>query len=306
MKKVLSISLGSPARDHVVRCKLLDQEIEIERRGTDADFRKAVELFRAYDGVVDAFGVGGIVFFMRVDGRRYHWRDARQIRDAIRVSKVGDGNRVKPLLERRAVAALDRHLRTQDGRSLSQMSALVTAAVGRYDLATALRAAGCGMTYGDFMFGLGAPLPVHSLRAVQAVGAVMLPVITRLPFRWFYDLGDDQLAEPDEKFGKYYERHDIIAGDFLQIRSHMPSDLSGKIFLTNTTTTADVEELRRRKLHLLVTSTPRLEGRSFGTNVIEALLLALIDKPEAKITTADLAELIERIPIEPGLEVLAG
>lgn len=85
----------------------------------------------------------------------------------------------------------------------------------------------------------------------------------------------------------------------------MPSDLSGKIFLTNTTTTGDVEELRRRKLHLLVTSTPRLEGRSFGTNVIEALLLALIDKPEAKITTADLAELIERIPIEPGVEVLA-
>ena len=64
------------------------------------------------------------------------------------------------------------------------------------------------------MFGLGAPLPVHSLRAVQAVGAVMLPVITRLPFRWFYDLGDDQLAEPDMKFGKYYERHDIIAVAF--------------------------------------------------------------------------------------------
>ena len=85
----------------------------------------------------------------------------------------------------------------------------------------------------------------------------------------------------------------------------MPSDLSGKIFLTNTTTAADVAELRRRSLHLLVTSTPRLQGRSFGTNVIEAVLLALIDKPQAKITTADLAELIEQIPIEPGLEVLA-
>jgi hypothetical protein len=304
VKKVLSISLGSPARDHIVRCTLLDQEIEIERRGTNADFGRAVELFREYDGNVDAFGVGGIEFFLRVDGRRYPWRDARQIRAAIRASKVGDGNRVKPLLEHRAVAALDRHLREEEGTSLSQKSALVTTATERYDLAAALTQAGCTMTYGDFIFGLGVPFPLHSMRAVHVLGGIMLPVITRLPYRWFYSLGDEQLAAPDQKFARYYDRHDIVAGDFLQIRGNMPADLGGKILLTNTTTTADVDELRSRNLHLLLTSTPRLEGRSFGTNVIEAVLLALIDKPEAEITSADLAELIERIPIEPGLEVL--
>ena len=84
----------------------------------------------------------------------------------------------------------------------------------------------------------------------------------------------------------------------------MPDDLSGKIIVTNTTTAKNVEELRKRNLHILVTVTPRLEGRSFGTNVMEATLLALMDKPQSEVTQADFLELIERIPLEPNLEVL--
>jgi hypothetical protein len=96
----------------------------------------------------------------------------------------------------------------------------------------------------------------------------------------------------------------VIAGDFLQVRQHMPDDLSGKIIVTNTTTAKNVEELKKRNLHILVTVTPRLEGRSFGTNVMEATLLALMDKPEAEVTEANFLSLIERIPLEPNIEVL--
>jgi hypothetical protein len=96
----------------------------------------------------------------------------------------------------------------------------------------------------------------------------------------------------------------VIAGDFLQIRQYMPDDLTGKIIVTNTTTSKNVEELKQRNLHILVTVTPRLEGRSFGTNVMEATLLALMDKPQAEVKEADFLDLIERIPLEPNIEVL--
>ena len=84
----------------------------------------------------------------------------------------------------------------------------------------------------------------------------------------------------------------------------MPDDLNGKIVVTNTTTAKNVEELQKRGLRMLVTTTPRLEGRSFGTNVMEATLRALIDKPDPEITEADLLDVIERIPLEPNIEVL--
>jgi hypothetical protein len=66
----------------------------------------------------------------------------------------------------------------------------------------------------------------------------------------------------------------------------MPDDLTGKIIVTNTTTQKNVEELKKRNLHILVTVTPRLEGRSFGTNVMEAILLALMDKPQSESHTS--------------------
>jgi len=81
-----------------------------------------------------------------------------------------------------------------------------------------------------------------------------------MPFSWFYALGSEQDKLPPQKWDKYYERARVLGGDFIQIRQYMPNDLTGKIVVTNTTTVKNVEELRKRNLHILVTVTPRLEG----------------------------------------------
>jgi hypothetical protein len=59
------------------------------------------------------------------------------------------------------------------------------------------------------------------------------------------------------------------------MRQFMPKRLDGKLILTNTVTQRDVEDLRDRGVARLVTTTPEFAGRSFGTNVVEALLVAL-------------------------------
>jgi hypothetical protein len=70
----------------------------------------------------------------------------------------------------------------------------------------------------------------------------------------------------------------VIAGDYLYIGRHLPlpasGALAGKIILTNTTTEEDIKELTKRGARLLITTTPNFEGRSFGTNVMEAVLVA--------------------------------
>jgi len=303
MKQILSISLGASSRDHVSEVDFLGQRCRLTRLGTNGDLAKAIALYKEYDGKVDAFGVGGTMFFLEIAGRRYYWRDIQPIREAVRISKIGDGNGVKSILARKAVEALEARL-AAEGRTLRGMKALMTAAVDRYSMAEALDRAGCKMVIGDFMFALGLPIPMHTLRTLRFVAAVLLPVLSRLPFTWFYPVGEKQEKEPQTRWNRYYQEAELVAGDFLQIRDYMPRDLRGKIVLTNTTTAQDVVELARRGLSLLVTTTPRFEGRSFGTNVIEAALLALIDKPQEEITKQDMAELIDRIPIQPGIEKL--
>ncbi|HNK63594.1 MAG TPA: hypothetical protein PKL78_08175 [Anaerolineales bacterium] len=304
MKKIVSISVGSSSRDHTTRHIFLGQECEISRRGTNGDFQKAIELYRELDGKVDAFGAGGVEFFLQVENKKYYFRDVRRIRNAIRISKVGDGNGVKGLLEKRAFEYLERYLNEKEGRSLKGLPALKTTVVERYSMGKAMVDAGLDVTFGDFMFALGLPIAIHSLATARLVAAVLLPVVTQLPFSWLYPLGSEQDKPPQPKWMKYYQRSQVIAGDFLQIRQYMPNDLTGKIVVTNTTTAKNVEELRERNLHILVTVTPRLEGRSFGTNVMEATLLALMDKPQSEVTQADFMSLIERIPLEPNIEVL--
>lgn len=303
MKKILSVSLGSPSRNHTTRYEFLGEECELSRQGTGADFEKALAMYRENDGKVDAFGVGGIEFYLKVGERRYYFREAKRIRAAIKHSKVGDGNGVKHLLVRRAMKALESKL-NESGQTLRGMKALKTNAVDRYGMAAALVDAGCEPVFGDLMFSLGLPIPVRSLSTVRLIAAILLPVITQLPFKWFYPLGSAQDKEPEPKWTKYYQEATVLAGDFVSVRAHMPDDLSGKIVVTNTTTAKNVEELQERGLHILVTTTPRLEGRSFGTNVMEATLRTLIDKPDPEITDADFIEMIERIPLEPNIEVL--
>lgn len=303
MKKVLSVSVGSTSRDHTTQCEFLGQKIELSRQGNDGDLNKAIEMYKAYDGKVDAFGVGGLEFYLGVGEKRYKFREAQRIRDTVKISKIGDGNSIKGLLVKRALRALEAHLNTE-GKSLRGMKAMKTNAVDRYVMAEALVEAGCETTFCDMMFSLDVPIPLRSLGSVKVVAALLLPIITKMPFKWFYPQGAAQDKPPEPKWTQYYAEADVLAGDFVSIRAHMPDDLEGKIVLTNTTTAKNVEELRERGLHLLVTTTPRFEGRSFGTNVMEATLLALMDKPQSEVTPADFLDLIERIPLEPNIEVL--
>lgn len=304
MKKIISISVGSSARDHTTRHTFLGQECEISRRGTNGDFKKAIQLYKELDGKVDAFGIGGVEFFLQVEDKKYYFRDVKRIRNAIKISKAGDGNGVKGLLEKRAFEYLEKYLNEKEGRSLKGLPALKTTVVERYSMGKAMVDAGLDVTFGDFMFALGLPIAIKKLSTARLVAATLLPVVTQVPFSWLYPLGSEQDKPPQPKWTKYYQQSQVIAGDFLQIRQHMPDDLSGKIIVTNTTTPKNVEELRQRNLHILVTVTPRLEGRSFGTNVMEATLLALMDKPQSEVTQADFLNLINRIPLEPNIEVL--
>lgn len=299
MKKVLSISTGSSSRDHTTEAEFLGEPFWLSRQGTDGDLEKAIQMYREYDGKVDAFGVGGSEFFLFVNGRRYYFRDIKRIRRAVKISKVGDGNGVKHLLGPRAMQVLLDH-----GIELRGKKALKTTGVDRYGMARALVDAGCDVTFGDFMFALDLPIPIRSLRTLHIVAALLLPVVTQLPYHWLYPLGEAQDKEPSTKYSRFYEEADIIAGDFLQIWSNLPDDMSGKIVITNTTTARNVEELQKRNLHILVTTTPRLAGRSFGTNVMEAMCRCLVDKPDEQITSEDFIDLIEHVPLKPQVHVL--
>jgi hypothetical protein len=84
------------------------------------------------------------------------------------------------------------------------------------------------------------------------------------------------------------------------MRKYMPARLEGKTVVTNTTTEENIELLRSRGVNTVITTTPRYDGRSFGTNMFEAALTAYAGKGR-RLTDEELEGVIEEVGVRPGV-----
>lgn len=299
MLEVVSVSLGSVSRDTDQVVTILDRQVHVRRVGVGGDLRRARDLIRELDGKVDAFGLGGIDLYVAVRGRRYYFRQALELARAAKRTPVVCGAGLKDSLERLTVQALEQQL------DIANKSVLMVSAVDRFGMADELSKLARQVLFGDLIFALGLPIPVRTIGALERVAHLLMPIVARVPFKWLYPVGEAQEKAPDtEKFARYYHDADIVAGDWHFIRRYAPLDMAGKVLLTNTTTPADLEFLRQRGARLLVTTTPRFNGRSIGTNLLEAALVA-IEGAEGELTGQRYAELIAQAGIRPAVADLS-
>ncbi len=298
MKHAVSISIGSSTRNKAVEVELLGEKVRIERIGTDGSMEKAARLYKELDGNVDAFGVGGSDLGLSVGDRWYPLYSMQPMVRYVKKSPLVDGGGLRHILEIQIAPFIELNI----GSYIREKKVLITAGVDRWDMSVSFSNARYQCVFGDLMFGLGIPIALRSVRAVKFLAAIMLPVVGRLPFEWIYPTGEKQ-EKRIPKWGKYYQWATVLAGDCLYIKRHMPDRLEGKVVATNTTTPEDVELFRQAGVKYLVTSTPVLEERSFGTNVMEAALIAVSGKGR-KLTGEELNEMLQQLGFHPQLRVL--
>lgn len=298
MKRAVSISIGSSKRDKVVEVDLLGERVSIERIGTDGSMEKAAEMYRDLDGKVDAFGVGGADLGLMVDNKWYPLYSVRPMVRYIKQTPVVDGAGLKNTLENKLAPFIDEKI----GSYIKEKKVFVTSGADRWGMTTSFVKAGYEAVFGDLMFALGIPIALHSTSSLKRLAALMMPIAGRLPFEWVYPTGEKQETRTP-KWEQYYRWATVVAGDCLYVKHHMPDRMDGKIIATNTTTPEDVELFRQVGIKYLVTSTPVLEGRSFGTNMMEAAMVAVAGKGRA-LSHDELNQLLDKLGFEPQLQVL--
>lgn len=300
MKRAVSISIGSSKRNKAVEVTLLGEKVSIERIGTDGDMEAAALKYKELDGTVDAFGVGGADLGALVDGNWFPLYSVQPMVRYVKKTPLVDGGGLKNTLENKAPAFIDKKLGeyiNSRGRKV-----LVTLGMDRWGLSKSFVEAGYEVIFGDFMFGLDIPLAIRKLSQLKVLGNLLMPIVGRLPFEWIYPTGEKQ-EKRTPKWGKYYDWATVIAGDCHYIKRFMPDNLKGKVIVTNTTTPEDVEQFRKFGVKYLVTTTPVLEGRSFGTNMMEAALVAVSGKGRP-LTWDELSEMLDKLGFEPQLQEL--
>ena len=300
MKRVVSVSLGSSSRDHRVETTVLGQPITIERLGTDGDVGRAKQLLEELDGKVDALGLGGTDLYLRAGNRKYLIRETANLVRNIRTTPFVDGGGLKASWERWLITD---YLPKQKGISFKDRRVVLVSSVDRYGMAEAFTAAGADVIFGDLIFALGIPIVLRSLTSVKVLAALLLPVLSRLPIRFLYPTGKKQdVITP--KHGKYFAWAEVLAGDFHLIRRFMPEDLRGRVVLTQTITSTDVTELRARGVWLLITDGPDMGGRSFATNVLQGVIVAVTGRPPEEITADEYLQTALRAGFLPRIEEL--
>ena len=187
--------------------------------------------------------------------------------------------------------------------------ALIMTAVDRYGLLRAFVDAEYECLFGDALFSLGIRLPIRSERGIKTLAATLIPIISRLPFSWVYPIGENQ-HQRKPKFTWAFDWASVIAGDCHYITRYMPEDMQGKVIVTNTTTSRDVDLFKNAGVKYLVTTTPVYDGRSFGTNMMEAALLAVTEYRD-KVDYRDyqdyfkmMDKLIDTVGFKPQVRVL--
>ena len=298
MKRAVSISLGSSKRNKAVEIILLGEQVSLERIGTDGDEKKARQMFADLDGKVDAFGVGGIDLGVDTPWKSYPLHAAQKLVADVKTTPYVDGDGLKMTLERHVMQKVEKAI----GAEIQPKTAFLIAAISRYGMTLSFIEAGYQCVFGDLMSGLDIPIPVRTMSGLQTLAKILMPIVGYMPLSMLYPTGEKQDSITPKYVG-YYQGHTVTAGDFLYIKAHLPERMEGKVIVTNTTTETDVALLKARGVKYLVTTTPLLEGRTFGTNMMEAALVAVAGKGR-KLTYAELEEMTNQLGFEPVIQKL--
>ncbi len=275
MKRAVSISIGSSKRDKKVEINLLGQTVSLERIGTDGDMEKAARLYGELDGKVDAFGVGGALLGFMIEDKWSTLHSVQSLLKYVKTTPVVDGTGLKMTLEKQVTQVIDEDLHGY----VKEKRALVAVALDRWGTARAFWDAGYDCILGDLIFSLGVDIPIRSEKSIKRVAAALLPIMSRLPFSFLYPTGEKQ-NEREPKYEKYFNWATVVAGDCHYLWRHMPDQLPGRVIVTNTTTPSDQEFFKKAGIKYLITTTPVLDGRSFGTNMMEAALVAALGRTQ--------------------------
>lgn len=270
MKKVISVSLGSPGRDYQVTLTLPRGEVEVRRVAVSP--REAPVLLRHLDGNVDAIGLGGINLYFFCGPRRYPFRQGQYLARQAGRTPVVDGSCLKEWVEPLVVP----YLESRYGWEFGGRRVLFVSALDRFPLARAFAERGAALTIGDAMFALGLPFPFRSLESFTRIARLTLPLFSYWPINWLYPVGAAQEDKRGQRLAAYYGAAEVIAGDFHFIYRYLPERLSGKVVITSTLRLADVKEMRERGIRALVTFFPPVQGIFLASNVWEAILAAIL------------------------------
>lgn len=295
MKKVVSVSLGSSKQDFEFTTEFFGQKFQIKRMGADMDTGKAWELMRRQQAFCDAIGLGEMPDHYHVGDRTITNRETQKLLDVVTRVPATTGAHLRRILQVRAVRHVQKELKHYFNNNL----VLFLSGMRNFDMAVAMSDYTKNLSFADAIFHTGAPALLGSLEQLEiyAKGSEYM-----LSGRGGEILGSALADFKVKRVASAAAKSHVIVGTFAEIKSIARSgNLEGKTLITSAIDNERLEYFKKQRVNLVIDVSPKLFDEVVGINVLEAMILATIHKPQETVSDDDLSEILDELEITPRL-----
>jgi predicted amino acid dehydrogenase len=295
MKKVTTVSLGAADQDFSFQTTFIGQRFEVKRVGADGDTGKAWELMRRHQASADAIGLGEMGDHHNVGQGTLINKETQRLLNVVTRVPATTGATLRRLLQVRAV----RHVQNALGNYFNNNRVLFLSGMRNYDMAVAFQDYTPNLSFADAMAQTGAPTPLTSLTQLEIYAKGSEWVLSGKPGEI---LESALTAFKRNRIGAAVEAAHVIVGTFAEIKGvGTLGNLEGKTVITSAVDDARMTFFKQCKVNLVVDVSPQLFDRVVGLNVLEAMILAALDKPAEEVSDDDFIEIIDELKITPRL-----
>jgi predicted amino acid dehydrogenase len=293
MKRVVGVSLGSSAQDFAFRARFLGKQLDVRRIGTDHSVARAEKLLKHWENHADAIGVGVVRESYTVGSQRFVDEEGSRLMAAVTRVPATTGARLGDILQEWAL----RHVQAKLGDYFNNARVLFFSGLAHYKLAQAFAEYTPNLEFADALLQLGVPKMLTSLDALELYASGAHYVTDRVP-----DLVTDNAAVREwQRFVLRRAMRDatVIVAPVHELDAFGLEELAGKTILTSTVSESRIAQLKRKGVNLVIDGAPSLFGHVLGPSVLDAMIIAALDKEPEDLLEDDYLEIIGGLGMEP-------
>jgi len=302
MKTVVSISLGRDALDYDFKTEFLGHQFRVIRIGTNKDVKRAEALLKEWEHKADVIGLGRVRDHYSVGTRNFIQKTTRNLENKVNRVSVTTGATLRGILHEWAI----RHAQIEQGNFFNNSRVLFFSGVANYKAAAVLGEYTDNLQFADAIFQLGVPKLITSLSALELYAAG-----THALNKWSPPHVLSPTVIPIKEWNQFIvkkavQKADVIAATYEEVENFSLEELGGKTLLTSTVSEERLESLKKKGVNMVVDISPQLFDVSVGVNVIEAMILAALNKKPGELTQDDYLEILTTLDAEPRILFPAG
>lgn len=295
MKTVVSINLGTSADDYDFTTEFLGQTLRVLRLGCDHNIDQAERRLAEWQGKADALALEGMRNRQRVGAFQFEQRLTRRLAHAARHTPFTTGTELRDILQEWSI----RHLQNEQKGYFNNANVLLFSGAQHYRSARVLAEFTDNLRFADPVLQLGVPKFLTSLQALELYSSgshqvlkwappqVLAPTLAPLP-EWNHFI-----------LRKALHKANVVVAYFDELAPFGLEELAGKTVITSAISDARLKALGDKGVYTVIDYTPQPFPQTVGIAVLEAMILAALDKSAERITEDDILDIITSLELQP-------